>query len=105
MFSDQAIRATVLPALVYGRAKVVEAKIDHLQDFVRKLGARDIVWLRENEAKVFVRKAERLSEELRALASVIGGARIEDKETEAACVRCRVRFAISLLPVVGSERC
>jgi hypothetical protein len=82
--SREAPRVSVLPELHYGMAVVAEAKIDNLASFVRKLEARDIVWLRDNEAKVFARKAERLSEELRELASVIGRERIEDKETEAA---------------------
>lgn len=65
------MRATVLPALHYGRSQIVEARIDQTLGDVLKLNARDIAWLRQNNSQVLAQKAERLGEELSALATAV----------------------------------
>jgi hypothetical protein len=61
----------VLSALHYGRSRIVEARIDHTLGDVLKLNASDLAWLRENNAQILAEKAERLGEELSALAIAV----------------------------------
>jgi hypothetical protein len=59
------------PALHYGGSRIVEARIDQTLGDVLKLNARDLAWLRENNAQILAEKAERLGEELSALAIAV----------------------------------
>jgi hypothetical protein len=61
--------------LHYGRAKIVEAKIDQALGVIRRLNDEDIDWLREN-AVTFATDLETLAAQIQSLASAIaeGGA-------------------------------
>ena len=69
------MRVRVLPMLHYGRAKIVEAKIDQALGVIRRLNDEDIDWLREN-AVTFATDLETLAAQIQSLASAIaeGGA-------------------------------
>jgi hypothetical protein len=65
------MRATVLPALHYGRSRIVEARIDQTLGDLKRLNAHDLAWLRGNDPLSLANKAERLGEELSALATAV----------------------------------
>jgi len=77
-------RTTVLPALHYGRSRIVEAKIDQTLFVVRKLNANDVAWLRENDPQTLAEKAKQLGEELSLLATAVGPQTVSIEEVEAA---------------------
>jgi len=72
---SEAKRTTVLPALHYGRARIVEARIDQALFVVRKLNASDVAWLRQNEPEILRAKVARLGAGLIDLVQQIGDAR------------------------------
>jgi hypothetical protein len=72
----------VLPALHYGRCRIVEARLDQALDIVQRLNAGDIEWLRCNEPEVLAQKAVRLSGELRLLADAVGPEQVSLDDAE-----------------------
>ena len=55
-------RATVLPMLHAGRAKIVEAKLDQARAFFRRVGEEEISWLRKQDPAVIAGVTRGLNE-------------------------------------------
>jgi hypothetical protein len=68
-----ATRAKVLPTLAYGRARIVEAKIDQARGVVGRLNDDDVAWLRANDA-TFASNLTKFAAQLQMLAATIAPA-------------------------------